>query len=71
MYVADKDLTNTYIQSLISRNGFIDVTLQYQSQNIDGWVYAIQDLEGSVSFYYDMASTRDDMIRKYLIIQNG
>lgn len=66
-YVINDDLTDPYIQALITRNGFTDVTPPDQ----DYPLYQIQDLDGNVQNCYDMPSARTYLIQKYLIIQNS
>lgn len=66
-YVLVTNLTDAYIQTLITRNGFTDVTSQHPGLGM----YVIQDLDGNLSVYRDMASIRDEMIRQYLIQQNS
>jgi hypothetical protein len=55
-----------YIQSLITRCGYTDVT-----ENFSGRFLCVQDLDGNVIFYNDYASARDDLIMKYVIQQNS
>lgn len=65
-YVTNANLTMAYIQTLVARNGFTDVT-----SNFPGHFLCVQDLDGNVSFYNDIASARDDLIMKYVIQQNS
>ena len=69
-YVTNANLTDTYIQSLITRNGFTSVINQ-EPFNEFGWLYAIQDLNGNVQGFGDMPSARDWLIQQYVIIQNS
>lgn len=65
-YVLIENLTDTYIESLISRNGFTNVT-------VDGgnFLYSIQDLDGNVTNFQDMDSARRWLINNYVLIQNS
>lgn len=66
-YVLNADLTDEYIQSLITRNGFSDVTAEVQN----GYLYVIQDLNGNQLNIGSMQDARDWLVMQYLIIQNG
>jgi hypothetical protein len=69
-YVLNTDLTDSYIQSLITRNGFSNIVSQ-SPYNEFGWMYAIEDLNGNVAGFTDLPSARDWLIQQYVIIQNS
>lgn len=69
-YVLNTNLTNDYIQSLITRNGFTDVTSQ-SPYNEFGWLYGIMDLNGNVQAFQDMSAARDWLVQQYVLIQNS
>jgi hypothetical protein len=69
-YILDADLTNEYIQSLITRANFTDATGEYYPDLI-GQMYIIRSLNGVETTYYDRGQIRDEMIRQYLIQQNS
>lgn len=69
-YVLNVDLTDAYIQSLITRNGFTSV-IDQAPYNMFGWLYAIQDLNGNVQGFQDMPSARDWLVTQYVLIQNS
>lgn len=67
-YVLNANLTDTYIQSLITRNEFTDVTADHEDWNA---MYVIQDLNGQLNEFFDMSLLRDWLIQQYVIIQNS
>lgn len=67
-YVVNADLTDSYVQYLISRNGFSDVT---QANLIQEVPYVIQDLNGNNWNFNNMAEARDWLIIQYMIQQNS
>lgn len=69
-YVLNVNLTDAYIQSLITRNGYTDVSHQSPYDEA-GLLYVIQDLNGNINGFGDMPTTRDWLVQQYLIIQNS
>lgn len=65
-YVKDSDITLSYIQSLIARCGFVDVT----DQN-PGYACAYTDLNGNLYRSTDLANLRDQLILFYVVQQNS
>lgn len=62
------DLTDAYIQSLISRNGFTDVTSQHPEF---GAPYVVEDLDGGITIYGDADGARKGMLQAYRLIQDS
>lgn len=67
-YVSNDNLTDAYIQSLITRCRFTDVTAENQDW---GELYVIQDLNGQLTGIPAMSVARDWLISQYLIQQNS
>ena len=65
-YVISANLTMEYIQTLITRVGFTDVTESFPEHFL-----CVQDLDGNVNFYHDLSAARDQLINAYLIQQNS
>lgn len=71
-YVPDSSLTDEYLQTLIARAGFTDVTAEIYGSDLVGIYYAIRDLNGRVTYYDgNRPLVRDQMITQYLIQQNS
>lgn len=71
-YVPNNQLTNSYIQSLITRANFQDVTSQYYDPQWIGIYYVVRDLNGNDSFFdTNRAGVRDFCIQQYVIQQNS
>lgn len=71
-YVPNNQLTNTYLQSLITRANFTDVTAQYYDASLVGVFFVIRDLNGvDTDFGANHASVRDFCIQQYVIQQNS
>lgn len=66
-YTLNVNLTQAYVTALIERNGFTDVSSEFQQ---DG-PYAVQNLDGDINIYQDLASVRKDMALQWAIMQNG
>lgn len=69
-YVLNADLTDAYIESLITRNGYTNVTSQ-PPYNEFGLMYIIMDLNGNIQGFGDMPSARDWLVQQYVLIQNS
>lgn len=67
-YVLNADLTDTYIQSLMTRNGFTNTASEHPEW---GFLYVFKDLNGLETGFSDMPSARDWLIEQYVIIQNS
>lgn len=67
-YVPTANLTNAYIQSLIARVGWTDVTAQHPDW---GFMYIIQDLDGGLNGFGDMTSARTALINAYTLMTNS
>lgn len=67
-YVTNNNLTDAYIQTLITRCGFTDVTAQHLDW---GEPYVIRDLNGQLNGMAAISVARDWLITQYLIIQNS
>lgn len=65
-YVKNDDLTLEYVQGLITRCGFTDVSDQYEEGLI-----SYKDLNESVTTCYSLASARDSLVLAYVIQQNS
>lgn len=71
-YVPNADLTDAYIQTLITRANFVDATGEYYDPEWVGIYYVIRDLNGNDSFFNDnRSSVRDFCINQYVIQQNS
>jgi hypothetical protein len=64
-YVLNENLTDEYIQELITRCGFTDITPP------DEQPYWIQDLDGGISITTNLPGVRNYLITQWLIQQNG
>lgn len=67
-YVPTANLTDAYIQSLVQRVGWQDVTAQHLDW---GCVYIIQDLDGNFNGFGDMTSARTALVNAYLLMTNS
>lgn len=67
-YVPTPNLTDAYIQSLIARVGWTDVTAQNLSW---GYMYVFQDIDGGMNASNDMNSARNLLINAYVLMTNG
>ena len=65
-YVTNDNLDKTYIDSLIIKANFTNVTSQFP-----GHLLAVQDLNNNVIFYNDFPSARDELILQFVIQQNS
>lgn len=65
-YVLIADLTDEYIQELITRNGYTDVT-----QPDSYYPYSIQDTDSNIDNFGSIQQARDWLITRYLIVQNS
>lgn len=65
-YILNANLDDAYIQELITRCGFTDVT-----QPGSYWSYAIMDQDGITSNMGSINGARDWLIQKWLIQQNS
>ena len=66
-YIPNNALTLEYVQSLITRCGFTDVS----SEHPDEGLISIRDLNDATSTFYDLASARDSLVLAYVIQQNS
>jgi hypothetical protein len=68
-YVPTANLTDAYIQSLITRVGWQDVTAQHPDWVSPGQ-YVLQDLSGNLTIYV-METARIALINAYVLMTNG
>lgn len=67
-WILTENLTDAYVQSLITRNGFTNVTDQHPEF---GSPYVVEDLDGDILIYGDMNSARVGMLNSYRLIQDS
>lgn len=71
-YVPNNQLTDEYVQTLITRAAFTDVTAEYYPPELVGIYYVIRDLNGQDNdFGPNMSGVRDFCIQQYVIQQNS
>jgi hypothetical protein len=68
-YVLESELTPEYVNSLIERNGYTLLNTPDISDQFALW--QIQDLDGHVTNSYGLPGTRNFLIQRYVIMQNG